>query len=191
MTSTSASTSASKSCRSSNFTIVNEPLTESGENKLGTELATVQKPLPPQDGGREAWSFLAAEAVTLQLTWGFTTTFGVFRQFYFEETGSPFAGVQVIAEIGVMATVSRTLQFRMKLNSFVTGTYTRAFSIHIAIPDRAEGASKAYDVDRNVPMLRFLYRCWICKNAGSVDYDPRCLIWYRKQYAVFAFSQFD
>lgn len=191
MTSTSAFTSASKLCRSSNLTIVNDPVTESGEKKLGTELATVQKPIPPQDGGREAWSFLAAEAVTLQLTWGFTTTFGVFRQFYFEETGSPFAGVQVIAEIGVMATVSRKLQFRMKLNSFVTGTHTRAFSIHIAILDRAESASKAYDVDRNVPMLHFLYRGWICKNSSSVNYDSRRPIWYRKQYAVFAFSQLD
>ncbi|KAE8399000.1 major facilitator superfamily domain-containing protein [Aspergillus pseudonomiae] len=54
------------------------------------------------DGGRSAWIFLASVSVMLQLTWGFTISFGAFREYYFYE--SAFSGNQVIAIIGVVST---------------------------------------------------------------------------------------
>ncbi|KAE8137269.1 major facilitator superfamily domain-containing protein [Aspergillus pseudotamarii] len=56
----------------------------------------------PPDGGRSAWIFLASVSVMLQLTWGFTISFGAFREYYFY--GSAFSGNQVIAVIGVVST---------------------------------------------------------------------------------------
>lgn len=56
----------------------------------------------PADEGKEAWLFLAAVSIMLQLTWGFTISFGTFREYYFRE--SIFAGNQSIAMIGVVST---------------------------------------------------------------------------------------
>ncbi|KAF2769678.1 MFS general substrate transporter [Teratosphaeria nubilosa] len=56
---------------------------------------------PPQDRGRAAWTSLAAVSATLMTTWGFVSAFGVFRSYYF--TYAPFAGSQIVTEIGVMS----------------------------------------------------------------------------------------
>ncbi|TID02669.1 Monocarboxylate transporter 10 [Colletotrichum higginsianum] len=54
--------------------------------------------LPPVDGGRRAWLFLAACFAVEMLVWGFPFAFGVFQSHY--STNPPFAGQPNIAVIG-------------------------------------------------------------------------------------------
>ncbi|KAF9877299.1 major facilitator superfamily transporter [Colletotrichum karsti] len=57
--------------------------------------------LPPVDGGKQAWLFLAACFALEVLVWGFPFAFGVFQNFY--STNPPFAGERNIAVIGTCA----------------------------------------------------------------------------------------
>ncbi|KAF7561868.1 hypothetical protein G7046_g2247 [Stylonectria norvegica] len=57
--------------------------------------------LPPVDGGKDAWFFLAACFALEALTWGFPFAFGVFQDYY--STHEPFAGSPNIALIGTCA----------------------------------------------------------------------------------------
>ncbi|KAM0336824.1 hypothetical protein ACHAPQ_003715 [Fusarium lateritium] len=57
--------------------------------------------LPPVDGGKDAWLFLAAAFMVEALTWGFPFAFGVFQDYY--STNAPFEGSSAIAVIGTCA----------------------------------------------------------------------------------------
>ncbi|KAE9576833.1 MFS transporter asaE [Colletotrichum fructicola] len=57
--------------------------------------------LPPVDGGKQAWLFLAACFAIEVLVWGFPFAFGVFQNYY--STNAPFAGQPNIAVIGTCA----------------------------------------------------------------------------------------
>ncbi|KAF1969355.1 MFS general substrate transporter [Bimuria novae-zelandiae CBS 107.79] len=57
--------------------------------------------LPPVDGGKDAWLFLAASFVVEALVWGFPFSFGVFQDYY--STHEPFAGSGNVAVIGTCA----------------------------------------------------------------------------------------
>ncbi|KAK1147863.1 hypothetical protein N8T08_000377 [Aspergillus melleus] len=57
--------------------------------------------LPPIDGGKDAWLFLAACFVMEALIWGFSFAFGIFQDYY--STHPPFAGSSNIAVIGTCA----------------------------------------------------------------------------------------
>ncbi|OHE95657.1 major facilitator superfamily transporter [Colletotrichum orchidophilum] len=57
--------------------------------------------LPPVDGGKQAWLFLAACFAVEMLVWGFPFAFGVFQNYY--STNPPFAGQPNIAVIGTCA----------------------------------------------------------------------------------------
>ncbi|KAI0430435.1 MFS general substrate transporter [Xylaria sp. FL1042] len=58
--------------------------------------------LPPVDGGREAWLFLAACFVVDALIWGYTLSFGVFQDYYSQH--EPFASSGNIAVVGTTST---------------------------------------------------------------------------------------
>ncbi|KAM0218320.1 hypothetical protein ACHAPA_002402 [Fusarium lateritium] len=58
--------------------------------------------LPPVDGGRKAWLFLAACWVVEAVTFGFGFSFGVFQEYY--SHNEPFAGSSNIAAIGTTTT---------------------------------------------------------------------------------------
>lgn len=60
--------------------------------------------LPPVDGGKQAWLFLAACFAIEMLVWGFPFSFGVFQNYY--SNNPPFAGQPNIAVIGTCAMVS-------------------------------------------------------------------------------------
>ncbi|KAI3318009.1 major facilitator superfamily transporter [Xylariaceae sp. AK1471] len=57
--------------------------------------------LPPVDGGKDAWLFLAACFAVEALVWGFPFAFGVFQDYY--NSHEPFAGQPHIAVIGTSA----------------------------------------------------------------------------------------
>ncbi|KAF3058451.1 Monocarboxylate transporter 14 [Daldinia childiae] len=57
--------------------------------------------LPPVDGGKDAWLFLAACFAIEALVWGFPFSFGVFQDYY--STHEPFAGSPNVAVIGTCA----------------------------------------------------------------------------------------
>ncbi|KAK3944579.1 MFS monocarboxylate transporter [Diplogelasinospora grovesii] len=57
--------------------------------------------LPPVDGGKNAWMFLAACFVLEMCVWGFPFAFGVFQDYY--TFHAPFAGSRDIATIGTCA----------------------------------------------------------------------------------------
>jgi MFS family permease len=57
--------------------------------------------LPPVDGGKDAWLFLAAAFVVEALVWGFPFSFGIFQEYY--STHEPFQGSGNIAVIGTCA----------------------------------------------------------------------------------------
>lgn len=59
--------------------------------------------LPPVDGGKQAWLFLATCFAIEVLVWGFPFAFGVFQNYY--STNAPFAGQPNIAVIGTCAMV--------------------------------------------------------------------------------------
>ncbi|KAK6951155.1 hypothetical protein Daesc_007686 [Daldinia eschscholtzii] len=54
--------------------------------------------LPPVDGGKDAWLFLAACFAIEALVWGFPFAFGVFQDYY--SSHEPFAGSPNVAVIG-------------------------------------------------------------------------------------------
>ncbi|KAK3340688.1 major facilitator superfamily domain-containing protein [Neurospora tetraspora] len=57
--------------------------------------------LPPVDGGKDAWLFLAACFVVEALVWGFPYSFGVFQDYY--STHPPFSASSNLAVIGTCA----------------------------------------------------------------------------------------
>ncbi|KAJ5817863.1 Major facilitator superfamily domain general substrate transporter [Penicillium robsamsonii] len=54
------------------------------ETNYGTHLSNIHDdtPLPPMDGGMDAWLFLAACFAMEALVWGFAFTYGVFQAYY-------------------------------------------------------------------------------------------------------------
>ncbi|KAF5021962.1 hypothetical protein F66182_6002 [Fusarium sp. NRRL 66182] len=75
---------------------------EEGHSSEALDLAGHQvSSLPPVDGGKEAWLFLAASFMVEALTWGFPFAFGVFQDYY--STHAPFEGSSSIAIIGTCA----------------------------------------------------------------------------------------
>jgi len=63
--------------------------------------------IPPADGGKEAWLFLAACFMVEGLVWGLPFSFGIFQQYY--STHEPFASSGNIAVIGTFSMVGDTL----------------------------------------------------------------------------------
>ncbi|KAI1433405.1 major facilitator superfamily domain-containing protein [Xylaria sp. CBS 124048] len=57
--------------------------------------------LPPADGGKEAWLFLAACFAVEALVWGFAYSFGVFHDYYAQH--APFSSSGNVAIIGTSA----------------------------------------------------------------------------------------
>ncbi|KAI0012481.1 MFS general substrate transporter [Xylariaceae sp. FL0662B] len=57
--------------------------------------------LPPVDGGKDAWLFLAACFAVEALVWGFPFAYGVFQDYY--STHEPFAGSTNVTVIGTSA----------------------------------------------------------------------------------------
>ncbi|KAL2016742.1 hypothetical protein VTK56DRAFT_3131 [Thermocarpiscus australiensis] len=57
--------------------------------------------LPPVDGGKDAWLFLAACFMIEALVWGFGYSYGVFQDYY--STHEPFVGSSNISVIGTCA----------------------------------------------------------------------------------------
>ncbi|KAI1844810.1 hypothetical protein JX266_009038 [Neoarthrinium moseri] len=91
-----------------------EPIERSsGANTTGSDTSQVEDgdlaltasrqefSLPPVDGGKDAWLFLAACFAVEALVWGFPFSFGVFQDYY--ATTPPFAGSPNIAVIGTCA----------------------------------------------------------------------------------------
>ncbi|EON65962.1 hypothetical protein W97_05204 [Coniosporium apollinis CBS 100218] len=64
-----------------------------------TEQETIS--LPPVDGGKAAWLFLAGAFTVEALVWGFPFAFGVFQEYY--SSHEPFAGSPNVAVIGTCA----------------------------------------------------------------------------------------
>lgn len=73
-------------------------LTTSGPSEA-TEQETIS--LPPVDGGKAAWLFLAGAFTVEALVWGFPFAFGVFQEYY--SSHEPFAGSPNVAVIGTCA----------------------------------------------------------------------------------------
>ncbi|KAG7422418.1 hypothetical protein ACKAV7_001713 [Fusarium commune] len=82
-----------------------DPGREEGFASSGLDLASTHEnevsSLPPVDGGKDAWLFLAASFMVEALTWGFPFAFGVFQDYY--STNAPFEGSSAIAVIGTCA----------------------------------------------------------------------------------------
>ncbi|CAE7176017.1 hypothetical protein PTNB73_02940 [Pyrenophora teres f. teres] len=57
--------------------------------------------LPPCDGGKDAWSFLAAAFVIEIMVWGFPWSYGIFQEYY--STTLLFSGASGIPAIGTSA----------------------------------------------------------------------------------------
>ncbi|KAF7552989.1 hypothetical protein G7Z17_g3948 [Cylindrodendrum hubeiense] len=89
---------------------VSQPGAEREVDDLRDQLGRVQDfhdpdnevSLPPADGGKKAWLFLAACFFVEGLIWGFPLAFGVFQSYY--STHAPFAGSKNISVIGTCST---------------------------------------------------------------------------------------
>ncbi|KAJ5134311.1 MFS monocarboxylate transporter [Penicillium atrosanguineum] len=66
------------------------------------EAAPAEDTLAPQDGGLQAWLFLAASAMIEALVWGLAFSFGVFQSYY--RTQDAFKDSKMVALIGTCAT---------------------------------------------------------------------------------------
>ncbi|RMZ71552.1 MFS monocarboxylate transporter [Pyrenophora seminiperda CCB06] len=78
--------------------------------------------LPPVDGGKDAWLFLAASFVVEALVWGFPFSYGVFQEYY--STHEPFAGDSNVAVIGTCAMICLTMHdLYMAIRSPALGNY--------------------------------------------------------------------
>ena len=80
--------------------------------------------LPPADGGKDAWLFLAGSFVIETLTWGFALAFGVLQEYY--STHEPFAESKNIATVGTTASVcdEHVLNVLLMLIIFFRGSCT-------------------------------------------------------------------
>ncbi|KAI1084998.1 MFS general substrate transporter [Whalleya microplaca] len=65
------------------------------------EEGRIEFSLPPVDGGKDAWLFLAACFAVEALVWGFPFAFGVFQDYY--STHEPFRGASNVTVIGTSA----------------------------------------------------------------------------------------
>ncbi|KAF1955100.1 MFS general substrate transporter [Byssothecium circinans] len=64
--------------------------------------STASMRMDSQDHGRAAWTVLAAVSITNIFTYGFTATFGVFRDHYYRMPG-PFKGSQEVIYVGTIS----------------------------------------------------------------------------------------
>lgn len=78
--------------------------TESPSCSTSNEKGPFEPPLPPIDGGYQAWMFLAASTMIEALVWGFAFSFGVFENYY--RDNEEIKGSNMVAVIGTCATVS-------------------------------------------------------------------------------------
>ncbi|TRX95230.1 hypothetical protein FHL15_003922 [Xylaria flabelliformis] len=78
------------------FVAVNARLPDENDSMQRHEFS-----LPPVDGGKDAYLFLAAVFLVEALVWGFPFSFGVFQNYY--DSHEPFAGQQNTAVIGTSA----------------------------------------------------------------------------------------
>ncbi|KAL9012051.1 MAG: hypothetical protein Q9173_003154 [Seirophora scorigena] len=67
------------------------------------DAASSRPTLPAQDGGKQAWLFLAGAAVIEIVAWGFPYCYGVFREYFFNH--GPFQGIEYVSVAGVAANV--------------------------------------------------------------------------------------
>ncbi|KAF7529170.1 hypothetical protein G7054_g9942 [Neopestalotiopsis clavispora] len=76
---------------------------ESGCRDVGNDTETTEQEfsLPPTDGGKDAWLFLAACWSVEALIWGFGFSFGIFQDYY--TSHEPFEGAGNVAAIGTSA----------------------------------------------------------------------------------------
>ncbi|KAI1402545.1 MFS general substrate transporter [Hypoxylon fuscum] len=74
------------------------PTRDSRQDDSQPEEGIQEFSLPPVDGGKDAWLFLAACWAIEALVWGFPFAFGVFQDYY--STHEPFAGSPNVAVIG-------------------------------------------------------------------------------------------
>ena len=66
--------------------------------------------LPPADGGKQAWLFLAGAFMIEALVWGFPFSFGVFQEYY--ATHEPFASQpKGLVAVGTTASVRTALSY--------------------------------------------------------------------------------
>ncbi|KAK2676356.1 RTA-like protein [Fusarium oxysporum f. sp. vasinfectum] len=72
------------------------------DQRFESRASDAQFSLPPVDGGRKAYLFLAACWVVEAVTFGFGFSFGVFQEYYSHH--EPFAGSNSIAAIGTTTT---------------------------------------------------------------------------------------
>ncbi|KAI4861419.1 MFS general substrate transporter [Hypoxylon rubiginosum] len=77
------------------------PTRDSSRRDLQPEERRQEFSLPPVDGGKDAWLFLAACFAIEALVWGFPFAFGVFQDYY--STHEPFADSPNIAVVGTCA----------------------------------------------------------------------------------------
>lgn len=82
-----------------------------GDGLPENENAHPEFSLPPVDGGRDAWLFLAASFMIEGLVWGFSFSFGIFQEYY--STHEPFAGQSNIALTGTCVMVSPSRERRV------------------------------------------------------------------------------
>ncbi|OAL46661.1 MFS general substrate transporter [Pyrenochaeta sp. DS3sAY3a] len=80
---------------------VSGPRDEATAEVDGDRLLEHEFSLPPVDGGKDAWLFLAAAFVLEVLVWGFPFAFGMFQEYY--SSHAPFAGSRNITIIGTCA----------------------------------------------------------------------------------------
>ena len=96
-------------------------ITSSAESDATAGTSSNGPELPAQDGGRQAWLFLAGAAVIEIVAWGeriacssigskdlrhilgFPYCYGVFREYFFNH--GPFKGVEYVSVAGVAANV--------------------------------------------------------------------------------------
>jgi hypothetical protein len=88
--------------------------------------------IPPADGGKDAWLFLAACFMVEALVWGFPFAFGVFQEFYSRRDGE-FKGEGAVAVIGTCAMVSFEWILAWRFDLVPVGGVEREFSKAIRI----------------------------------------------------------
>ncbi|KAL7626422.1 hypothetical protein AAE478_003194 [Parahypoxylon ruwenzoriense] len=79
-----------------------QAVADSKAEDSGSQSSRQEFSLPPVDGGKSAWLFLAACWLVEALVWGFAFSFGVFQDYY--SVNQPFAGSDSIAAIGTTTT---------------------------------------------------------------------------------------
>ncbi|KAK0622954.1 major facilitator superfamily domain-containing protein [Immersiella caudata] len=128
--------------------------------------------LPPVDGGKDAWLFLAACFTIEALVWGFPFAFGVFQSYY--STHEPFAGAPNIPIIGTCAMgimyISAPLVMFMLQRFPIQGRWSPIFGLLVMCLSLAL-SSFSTTVTQLIATQGVLYAL-----GGSIAYSP-CIIY--------------